>query len=249
MPQFTDGPLGRVQDGISDLQRPCALVLILHCFDSDVVVSKVSMLPAILPLFPLPQVVLFPQTFLPLHVFEPRYQELTVEVLNSHHHLVLTLMREIPDPGTLGEAAPIFEIGCLAEVVHAEPLTAGRWNLLLQGKDAVRILEEKPGKPFRQALTEAVPFDASMLWPGPHRPQLMKSLHAYAAAEGIESQLKELLDLPLEDAGRLNTLAMALDFEPTERQFLLESRDLPTLADRMLRLLDFAVGGRSIREL
>jgi hypothetical protein len=120
---------------------------------------------------------------------------------------------------------------------------------LVHGKEAVRIVEEVPGKPFRQALTERIPFDASMLWPGPHRRRLMEALHAYAASEGIEAQLKELLDLPLEDMGRLNTLAMALDFEPTERQFLLESKDLPTLADRMLQLLDFAVRGRSIGEL
>jgi Lon protease-like protein len=53
----------------------------------------------------------------------------------------------------------------------------------------------------------------------------------------------------LEDRDRLNTLAMALDFEPTERQFLLEASDLPTLAERMIQLLDFAVGGRSIHEL
>jgi Lon protease-like protein len=77
----------------------------------------------------------------------------------------------------------------------------------------------------------------------------MELLQTYAEAEGIEVQLKELLDLPLEDVGRLNTLAMALDFEPTERQFLLEANDLPTLADRMLRLLEFAVGGRSLRGL
>jgi Lon protease-like protein len=222
------------------------MVLILHCSDSDAVTSKVFMLPAILPLFPLPQVVLFPQTFLPLHVFEPRYQELTIEVLNSHRHFIITLMRETPDPGGLGETAAVFETGCLAEVVRAEPLTAGRWNLLVQGKETVRILEEVPGKPFRQALMETVPFDDSMLWPGPHRRHLMESLQAYAASEGIEAQLNELLELPLEDTGRLNTLAMALDFEPTERQFLLESKDLPTLADRMLQLLNFAVGGRSI---
>ena len=204
------------------------------------------MLPAILPLFPLPRVVLFPQTFLPIHVFEPRYQALTVDVLNSHHHLVLTLMKATPEPGSLGEAAATFEVGCLAEVVRAEPLTAGRWNLLLQGKEAIRIVAEVPGKPYRQAKTESVPFNASMLWPGPHRKRLMESLQAYAASEGIEAQLQELLDLPLEDAGRLNTLAMALDFEPTERQFLLEAKDLPTLADRMVQLLHFAVGGRSI---
>jgi Lon protease-like protein len=213
------------------------------------VASKVFMLPAILPLFPLPQVVLFPQTYLPLRIFEPRYQEMTVDVLNSHHHLILTLMRENPEPGSLGETAPIFDTGCLAEVVRAEPLTGGRWNLLLQGREVVRIAEEVPGKPYRQAQWEAIPFGASVLWPGPHRKRLMESLEAYAAAEGIEAQLKELLDLPLEDVGRLNTLAMALDFEPTERQFLLEAGDLPTLADRMLQLLDFALGGRSIRGL
>jgi Lon protease-like protein len=203
------------------------------------------MLPAILPLFPLPQVVLFPQTYLPLHIFEPRYQEMTVEVLNSHHHLVLALMREHTEAGFPSTSAPIFEIGCQAEVVRAEPLTGGRWNLLVQGKDTVRIGEELPGKVFRRARADVVPFDASTLWPGPHRRRLMEALQAYAGAEGIEGQLKELLDLPLEDRGRLNTLAMALDFEPTERQFLLEAMDLPTLADRMLRLLEFAVGGRS----
>lgn len=205
------------------------------------------MLPAILPLFPLPQVVLFPHTFLPLHVFEPRYQEMTVEVLNGHHHLILVLMRETPDAGPLGETSPTFEVGCLAEIVRAEPLTGGRWNLLVQGKEALRILEEVPGKSFRQAPTEPLPFDASVLWPGPHRRRLMEALHAYAASEGIESQINELLELPLEDAARLNTLAMALDFEPTERQFLLESRDLPALAERMIQLLDFALGGRAIR--
>ena len=207
------------------------------------------MLPAILPLFPLPQVVLFPQTFLPLFVFEPRYQELAVDILNSHHHLVIALMRENPPLGTFGETAATFDVGCLAEVVRAEPLTGGRWNLLVQGKEAVRILQEHEGKPYRQVHLEEFPFDNSQLWHGPHRRRLMEALEDYAASEGVEPQLKELLDLPLEDAGRLNTLAMALDFEPTERQFLLEARDLPTLADRMLQLLDFAVGGRAIHGL
>ena len=56
----------------------------------------------------------------------------------------------------------------------------------------------------------------------------------------------ELLELPLEEAGRLNTLAMAMDFEPAERQFLLEARDLVTLADRMSHLLDFSLRGRCL---
>lgn len=225
------------------------MVLILHCCDSDGVTSKVFMLPAILPFFPLPQVVLFPQTFLPLLIFEPSYQEMAVDILNSHHHFVIALMRENPAQGTCGNSSATFDIGCLAEVVRAEPLTGGRWNLLVQGKEAVQILQEHKGKPYRQVQLEVLPFDKAKLWHGPHRRRFMEALHDYAVSEGVETQLNELLDLPLEDADRLNTLAMALDFEPTERQFLLESRDLPTLADRMLQLLDFAVGGRVIRDL
>lgn len=202
------------------------------------------MLPAILPLFPLPQVVLFPQTFLPLQVFEPRYQEMTVAILNSHHHLVIALMRDELEAGSLGETARAYEVGCLGEVVRAEPLTGGRWNLLVQGIEAVRILEEVPGKTYRQARTEPVGFDASILWAGPHRRRFQESLQAYAEAEGIESQVKELLDLPLEDSAQLNTLAMALDFDPAERQFLLEAPNLPALADRLLQVLDFARQGR-----
>jgi hypothetical protein len=207
------------------------------------------MLPAILPLFPLPQVVLFPQTFLPLQVFEPRYQEMTVEILNGHHHLVMALMRDGVEPGSLGETAQVYEVGCLGEVVRAEPLTGGRWNLLIQGVEAVKILEEVPGKPYRQARTEPIGFDASILWAGPHRRRLLESLHAYAEVEGIEIQLKELLDLPLEDSAQLNTLAMALDFDPAERQFLLEAPNLPALADRLLQVLDFARQGRKLSDL
>lgn len=206
------------------------------------------MLPALLPLFPLPGVVLFPGTFLPLHIFEPRYQRLTLDLLDGHRHLVIALMRETPDPGDLGLAAPVFPVGCVAEVVRAEPLPEGRWNVLLQGKAGVHLLEEVPGRPYRQARTRPLPFEGDRLWPGPHRRRLQDALDAFADAEGIQAQMKELAALPLEDAARLFTLAMALEFEPTERQFLLESPDLPTLADRLLQLLEFALAGRTLDE-
>src|SRR5689334_214132 len=113
------------------------------------------MLPDTLPLFPLPRVVLFPHTFIPLHIFEPRYRQMTSDILASHHHFVLALAREEAGgsdllPGT----TPIFEVGTLARVVRAEPLADGRWNLLVQGRHAVRVLEEAEGSPYRQARVE-----------------------------------------------------------------------------------------------
>ena len=63
-----------------------------------------AMLPAILPLFPLPRVVLFPRTFLPLHIFEPRYRQMTAECLASHKHFILLLTRAHEGPDVLPEA-------------------------------------------------------------------------------------------------------------------------------------------------
>ncbi|HJU83450.1 MAG TPA: LON peptidase substrate-binding domain-containing protein [Holophagaceae bacterium] len=208
------------------------------------------MLPPILPLFPLPRMVLFPHTFVPLHVFEPRYRQMTSDILASHHHFVMALAREDAENGSdlLQGDAPIFEIATLARVVRAEPMDDGRWNLLVQGRSAVRILEEVEGLPYRQAKVQELPFEV----PGPlenhARAALLKSLHAYAAGMDLMPQIKQLLDLQLSDEVMLNTLAMALDFEPVEKQFLLEAPSLPAMCDRLHQLLDFASQDRDLPE-
>ncbi len=207
------------------------------------------MLPAILPLFPLPRVVLFPHTFLPLHIFEPRYRKMTSEILASHHHFVVALARD-------GEAAsdllpgttPIHEICSLARLARAEPMADGRWNLLVQGRCAVKVLEEVDGKPYRQARIEELPFDGLRSLEGGSRGALLDSLDRYSSRFELAPQVRQLLDLELQDEVLLNTLAMALDFEPVEKQFLLEARNLPDLAERLHQLLDFAAHGRGLPE-
>ena len=90
------------------------------------------MLPAVLPLFPLSQVALFPHTFLPLHIFEPRYRQLVTEALVGHQHFILVLAKDPVTTDPLDRPA-IFEVGCLARIVRAEPLSEGRWNILVEG--------------------------------------------------------------------------------------------------------------------
>ncbi|MBI3132055.1 MAG: LON peptidase substrate-binding domain-containing protein [Acidobacteria bacterium] len=203
------------------------------------------MLPAILPLFPLPQVLLFPHTFLPLHIFEPRYRQLVTEILTSHQHFILALAR---DPVTTdpNDHPAVFEVGSLARIVRAEPLEDGRWNILVEGMGSHRILEEVPGKPYRQARTEALPFKTEVPFRAGDQQRLFAALHSYAARYGIEGQLKELLDLPLSLEAQLFTLSLALEFEPVEKQFLLESGTLPQLGERLNQLLDFALSDRGL---
>ena len=204
------------------------------------------MLPALLPLFPLPRAVLFPRAFLPLHIFEPRYREMTAECLASHQHFILALTRTYEGPDLVPAETPIFETACLARIVRAEPLPDGRFNLLVQGRESVRVREEASELSFRQARWEAMPFDEDAPWPGPARDALVASLFRYAARFDLTPQIKQLLDLGLAPATLINTLAMALELDPVEKIFLLESSSLPERAERLHQVIEFAISGRGL---
>lgn len=79
-----------------------------------------------LPLFPL-DVVLFPGARAPLHIFEPRYQELLADVLEGDRTFGL-----VPT-GDTGERAEPGVIGCVAEIVAHQPIPDGRANILVAG--------------------------------------------------------------------------------------------------------------------
>lgn len=204
------------------------------------------MLPALLPLFPLPRVVLFPHTFLPLHIFEPRYRKMTAECLATHHHFILALTRAHEGPDLVPPGTGCFEVACLARIVRAEPLQDGRFNLLIQGRQAVRIREEPSSRPFRQARWEAAPFEADLPWDEAAQAALIARLTRFAKRFNLGPQLDQLLDLDLAPPVLLNTLAMVLDLDPVEKQFLLESPSFPVLADRFQQVLEFALHDRDL---
>src|SRR5690348_13821167 len=106
-----------------------------------------------LPVFPLPDVVLFPHALLPLHVFEPRYRALTRDVLAGAKLVGVPLLVEQEVPGAAPpHFAPIFGVG---EVMMAQELPDGRFNLVLRGRARVRLDEELiTDEPYR--LVKAV---------------------------------------------------------------------------------------------
>ena len=95
----------------------------------------------LLPIFPLPNVVLFPNVFLPLHIFEPRYREMVADALKSDRLIGMVLLR----PGWQGdyEGRPaVYPIGCSGVITHVDQLADGRYNIVLRGVQRFRILEE-----------------------------------------------------------------------------------------------------------
>lgn len=119
-----------------------------------------------LPIFPLPDVVLFPDTLAPLHIFEARYREMTAAALKGERVIGLVAVR----PEHLDEMAgdpPVYEVGCAGRIVEHERLADGRYHLLLRACGRFRIQRELPRGARRlhrrarvEMLGEELPGDA-----------------------------------------------------------------------------------------
>ena len=105
----------------------------------------------IVPLFPLPNLVFFPGTALPLHIFEPRYRQMLLDVYRGEKLIGMVLLKEGWDKGYFGDP-PIHAVTCLGRLTRVERLPSGRFNVQLFGLKRARIEEEvSSSKPYRLA--------------------------------------------------------------------------------------------------
>lgn len=101
-----------------------------------------------LPLFPLPEVVLFPGRPLPLHIFEFRYRMMMNTILEEDRRFGVLMVNPVN-----GEIA---KIGCCAEVIRCQRLPDDRLKILTLGQQRFRVLEYVREKPYRVGLVEWV---------------------------------------------------------------------------------------------
>src|SRR5690348_15925656 len=98
-----------------------------------------------LPIFPLGGAILFPRMQLPLHIFEPRYRALVRDAMARDQRIGMI------QPKGPGEPPPLFDIGCIGQIIHLETLEDGRFNLVLEGVSRFRMVRElEVATPFRQ---------------------------------------------------------------------------------------------------
>jgi hypothetical protein len=103
-----------------------------------------------IPLFPLPNVVLFPRAILPLHIFEERYKAMMADVVEGDGRVAMALLRPGWEKDYYGRPA-IETLVCIGQVLTWEKLPDGKYNLLLQGRVRAKIAREKPHSPYRVA--------------------------------------------------------------------------------------------------
>ena len=195
--------------------------------------------PIAIPIFPLPGVVLFPNVFLPLHIFEGRYRQMVADALAGDRLIGMTLLKAGHESDYEGNP-PVYPIGCSGVITHVERLPDGRFNMVLRGVEKFRILgEEDPGigQLYRRAVIEPLADDIHEV----ERPSLS------AARRRLESLLAPLFErarqdslLPpgMPDADLVNALSQYLEFDPIERQALLEQPGPLARCRAMLDLLE-----------
>jgi Lon protease-like protein len=193
----------------------------------------------LLPLFPLPNVVLFPNVFLPLHIFEPRYREMVADALAGDRMIGMVLLRPGWERDYEGRP-PIFPIGCSGLLTHNEKLPDGRYNIVLRGIERFRTVEEDHSRSYRRAAIE------------PLREQALDAADRTAILQQ-RSKLESMLvpsqsragdprmPASMSDEDLVNALAQYLDLEPLEKQALLEKASLRTRAESLVELLEMKI--------
>jgi uncharacterized protein len=110
-----------------------------------------------IPIFPLPDVVLFPHTLLPLHIFEPRYRQMVRDCLAGDKRLAMALLKPGWEHDYYGRP-PIHPIAGAGEIIQQEELPDGRFNILVRGTMRIGILTEQPAeKPYRMVRARPLP--------------------------------------------------------------------------------------------
>jgi Lon protease-like protein len=198
-----------------------------------------------LPLFPLEDVVLFPHSMIPLHIFEARYRKMVRDVLESNRLIAISLQLE---KESLEEDGPprVAEVASVGELVLAQELPDGRFNLVVRGRARIRIDQELPSdEPYRLIAAHEIPDD-----PSTEASEIGEADTALRAlvtglAESIPDGgdlLKHVAAAQDTPAALANVIAASLVADAMTRQRLLETTDvferLEQLSTEVVALID-----------
>ncbi len=189
--------------------------------------------PAEIPLFPLPEVSLFPGVQRPFLIFEPRYREMIADALNGDRVIGMVMLQPGYEKDYEGRP-PIRDVGCAGTIEKYEQLPDGRYIILLRGLSTFRIMSEDQRKPYRLARVQALP-------------ELLKDADL-GPLSTVRERLAQLLitvlpldaeppDPGLDDAEFVNVTAMNLRMPESFRQELLERTSVLARAQALVERL------------
>ena len=182
-----------------------------------------------LPLFPLPDVVLFPQEVLPLHIFEPRYRMLLRTVMQEDRRFGIIRW----DP----QNQRMAEVGCCAEILHCQTQDDDRSNIVTMGQQRFRVLDIVREAPFRVGLVSWIQDEVD---------QSRDDLDQLAADVG--QALRDVVELTGKLVGKPTPLPSDLPDLPRELSFWIGAHLGGPVADHQQALLEITDTGERLRQ-
>ena len=188
-------------------------------------------LPPTIPIFPLQDVMLFPQSTRPLHIFEPRYRDMVADALEGDRLIGMVLL----EPGYEAEyegRPPVYPVGSAGIITTVEELPDGGYNILLRGLTKFRITGEDQSRSYRLAHVEAIPeklSDAERVTLADLREEL--SVLLPFGIPGVE------VPAGVPDEDLVNGIAQIIQIDPRDRLGLLEQPGPLARAQALIDLL------------
>ncbi|HKD68125.1 MAG TPA: LON peptidase substrate-binding domain-containing protein [Candidatus Binataceae bacterium] len=197
----------------------------------------------IIPLFPLPNLVLFPHTDVPLHIFEPRYRQMIADVAEGERIVGMTLLKDDWERDYYANP-DIYTVGCAGKIDKLVQMPNGRYNLILQGLSEFKVTRELRDRPYRQAEVEwcGVPPE-SLAMNDQTMTHLRELLLSYIGEPAKAAWRTVVEERGLRGAQLVNFLCFHLDLSPLEKQTLLEALD--QRATCLLDVLTFKLAERN----
>ena len=194
-------------------------------------------LPEIIPIFPLSNFIIFPNTNVPLNIFEPRYIQMVDDAMRNNKIIGMVQPKKSGNP----DKPDLFEVGCTGKITSYNETDDGRYLIVLNGVSRFRILNEVIDKKlyrsvkvdyqeFRNDLNlnkEDIKFSDLEL--------IFVNLKKLFQRQGYSINWKDLEKQSLDQT--INTLSMASPFSLEEKQILLESNDINSRREKLEEIL------------
>ena len=193
-------------------------------------------LPNTIPVFPLSNFIIFPNTTVPLNIFEPRYVEMINDSMQKNKMIGLIQ----PKKNKIDSIPELHDVGCLGKITSFKDIN-GRYLIELSGVTRFNIVKEvKNNKPYRECVVNFNDYQADLKFPKEELKfsdleLIFKDLKSLFEKKGYVINWKSLEKQDLNET--INALAMASPFSVEEKQILLESENLKIRKNKIAEIL------------
>ena len=205
-------------------------------------------LPNTIPIFPLKGVVMFPDTYLPLNIFEPRYLKMIDHAISNEHRLIG--MIQTKNSNESDKKSLFYRVGCAGKIIKFEETDDNRYLITLRGLSRFNLVSEKTNdKNFREADINWENFSKDLdITSKPSDFSTLKiTLKKYFKSKNIRANM-DAIDT-FNDYNFVDQITMICPFENNEKQLLLETASISKRGKLLQTILDSYISEENISDV